>query len=411
MKEFNRREFIKKISLPALLLNSRCKRNGIEDSVRKDSFYYPHSGILGEYPIKTVIWSPDDLSKFHTPLPLIFMSHGFGSYPIGHVDLAKRLATNGYIVASPNHLGDRLLIDSISDMAGIDISGIIDFSEAINHLRNLMSELNDYPEFANLTPIEFSFYLLNDAFNGILSDEISNFVTWGLKYRLEEAYTSMKCVESVNKYDFRLRNTIDMSKIGLLGHSLGGYTVAGMSGAFVNDYSSEKKQEKQFDFSKYNIKASIIQSPACGTYKIENLNNIKTPLFWMVGELDKPAFNIAPENLFNELPITPQYFMRLENGGHLIYDDIFCSGEARDNVTQSVFYWLQDFAFNELDIESIGVFDPETYMIECSNYKFKQDLIGHYTKNFFTGHVKDLSYGREMLLRKPLFGIKDYFVK
>lgn len=65
-----------------------------------------------ERPIKTTIWYPDELKNVQAATytgpkhPLVIMSHGSGSNRISLAWLAKPLAEQGYIVASPDHYGN-----------------------------------------------------------------------------------------------------------------------------------------------------------------------------------------------------------------------------------------------------------------------------------------------------------------
>ncbi len=109
--------------------------------------------------------------------PVIVISHGLGSHPNDFSALGKQLASYGFLVAIPQHIG--------SDKEQLD-----------NMLNGYSSELYELDEFIN-RPLDISFIL----------DEL----------------------ERRNKNEFN--NRLNLEKVGVLGHSFGGYTALAVAGA------------------------------------------------------------------------------------------------------------------------------------------------------------------------------------
>ncbi len=386
----SRRNFIKGAALStglglAGLVNSGCPSQRIKDElcgVRRRIFSTPHSGSLGDYDMKTVIWTSNDLNKIRKPAPLVYISHGFGSFPFGHIDSAIDLASQGYIVACPDHKGDKLILNSILSQLYPGVENIIggNNEESVNLImERLYEEVDNFPEYENLSPSDFMLVLLDKAFDGYLRDnypEVNQLINDVIDYRLAESNTSFNQIEEINKKDFFLRGKIDLENISLIGHSLGGYTVLGIGG--VNPISNKKEFEDSYDFTKYEnkIKAIIPQSAVSGNFTQEQINNSYAPRFWMVGKLDVPSFNKIPEELFENGTNMPEHFMRIENGGHSIYDNYACLGGIGENFSDSLVEWLET---NTGDL--IYNFEA-SYGPDCSDYQVKQDTIAHYINNF-----------------------------
>ncbi len=109
--------------------------------------------------------------------PVVVVSHGLGSHPNDFSALGKQLASYGFLVAIPQHIG--------SD------------TEKLEDLINGYSrELYDLQEFIN-RPLDISYVL----------DELEN----------------------RNKTEFS--NRLKLDKVGVLGHSFGGYTALAVAGA------------------------------------------------------------------------------------------------------------------------------------------------------------------------------------
>ncbi|MGK7932365.1 MAG: alpha/beta hydrolase [Microcystaceae cyanobacterium] len=108
---------------------------------------------------------------------VVVVSHGLGSHPDDFKDLGKQLASYGFLVAIPQHIGsDKEKLESM--------------------LNNYSRQLYDLEDFIN-RPLDISYVL----------DEL----------------------ERRNKTEFS--NRLNLDKVGVLGHSFGGYTALAVAGA------------------------------------------------------------------------------------------------------------------------------------------------------------------------------------
>ncbi|MDJ0509456.1 MAG: alpha/beta hydrolase [Crocosphaera sp.] len=109
--------------------------------------------------------------------PVVVVSHGLGSHPDDFKELGQQLASYGFLVAIPQHIGsDKEKLESM--------------------LNNYSRQLYDLEDFIN-RPLDIS-YVLDD-------------------------------LERRNETEFS--NRLNLDKVGVLGHSFGGYTALALAGA------------------------------------------------------------------------------------------------------------------------------------------------------------------------------------
>ena len=132
------------------------------------------------YPVD--LYLPDDLEAIQGPIPVFIISHGYGDTHanIKWISLARNLAANGFFVALPEHVG--------SNKA---------YQDALE--RGLTHETFQAMEFVN-RPLDIRFLL--------------------------------DTLEQKNATEFQGRLQLD--RVGLYGHSFGGYTVLTAAGATVD---------------------------------------------------------------------------------------------------------------------------------------------------------------------------------
>lgn len=129
-------------------------------------FYFPENGSLSD----------------PGPLPLVIMSHGFGSEPKHFEPFARHLASYGYAVAVPEHIGSNK-----------------EYQQA-----TLRGELSNA-----VSPFEFISRPLDIRY---LLDELEQLAT-------EEP----------------LWQRLNLEQVGIMGHSFGGYTALALAGAPLNE--------------------------------------------------------------------------------------------------------------------------------------------------------------------------------
>lgn len=132
------------------------------------------------YPVD--IYLPDNINAVSGPIPVMVFSHGYGDTRTKpeFVAAARRLAANGFFVALPEHIGSNK--DYQNDLA-----------------LGLNDESFDAMEFVN-RPLDIHFLI--------------------------------DSLEQLNSTEFQ--GQLQLNRVGLLGHSFGGYTALAASGATVN---------------------------------------------------------------------------------------------------------------------------------------------------------------------------------
>ncbi|HAC64589.1 MAG TPA: dienelactone hydrolase [Cyanothece sp. UBA12306] len=135
-------------------------------------------GLSSSYSLNVDFYLPKNLDK---PAPLVIISHGFGSYPDNY-QIAQHLASYGFAVAIPQHLGSDLAYRKsfLEGNIRIDISPFEYISRPLDITR--------------------------------LLDKI----------------------EILVKNNLAWKQQIDLKKIGVLGHFLGGTTALSLAGATLN---------------------------------------------------------------------------------------------------------------------------------------------------------------------------------
>ncbi|MGK7941951.1 MAG: alpha/beta hydrolase [Crocosphaera sp.] len=135
-------------------------------------------GLASSYSLNVDFYLPKNIKK---PAPLVIISHGFGSYPDNY-QIAQHLASYGFAVAIPQHLGSDLAYREsfLEGNIRIDISPL-EYVSRPSDIRELLDE-----------------------------------------------------IEILVKTDSAWSQKIDLEKIGILGHSLGGVTALSLAGATIN---------------------------------------------------------------------------------------------------------------------------------------------------------------------------------
>lgn len=135
-------------------------------------------GIKTKYQLETDLYLPKNIKQ---PVPLIVISHGFGSFK-GKNDLPQHLASYGFAVAIPEHIGSDL-----------------EYRKAL-----LSGEIR-----TDISPME---YLSRPADISSLIDELAE----------------------LSENQPELKGKIDFNQVGVTGNSLGGTTSLSLGGAEIN---------------------------------------------------------------------------------------------------------------------------------------------------------------------------------
>ena len=113
------------------------------------------------------------------------------------------------------------------------------------------------------------------------------------------------------KADGRFRDRADWSRIGFAGHSLGGYTVLGLAGAWPR-------------WKLAGVKAVLALSPYTQPFVVHRtLSGVSAPVMYQSGTWD---FTIAPSLVkvsggYDQTPM-PKYYVEFRRAGHFAWTDI-----------------------------------------------------------------------------------------
>ena len=201
--------------------------------------------------LQVAIWQPANRAK----APLVVFSHGFHGTNTQSIFLMNALAQAGYVVVAPNHKD-----------AGYLKSGF----------RRIQMNINK--------PDQWSDKIYSDR-----TDDI------------------VKLLDALGKDD-RWKDKIDWSRVALCGHSLGGYTVLGMGGAWPS-------------WKLPAAKAVLALSPYCTPFITHNtLGGMGVPVMYQGGTRDRPLTPkiMGPHGAFSQTS-SPAYFVEFDRAGHLAW--------------------------------------------------------------------------------------------
>ncbi len=232
--------------------------------------------------------------------PAILFSHGFTGCGTQSVFLTEALAQAGYLVLAPDH-GDAAcgpghegkLFEKLSTMRS---------EEPFTH-PDVWSEATYRDRGADLEAV-LDTILKEKSFQGV---------------------------------------PIDSSRIGLAGHSLGGYTVLALAGAWPS-------------WKDRRVKAVLAVSPYCAPFILKgNLGHLNVPIMYQGGTLDIAIspYVRRPGGAY-DLTSAPKYFLDLAGAGHLAWTNL-------DKSYQST---INDYAVAFFDRYLKGTPDPLTRLLD-----------------------------------------------
>jgi predicted dienelactone hydrolase len=206
--------------------------------------------------LSVAVWMPADTTP--RPMPVIVFSHGFRGCDTQSSFLMRALADHGYLVVAPNH-----------------------HDAFCSHFGRTLGPQERFGRPDAWT--EHSFEDRRDDIAKLL-DALEKDVPWS--------------------------SLVDPQKIGLAGHSLGGYTVLGLSGGWPS-------------WKRADVKAVLALSPWCEPYLRHGaLDKLTVPVMYQGGSID---LNITPTvrrpgGAFDKTP-APAFFVELAHAGHLAWTD------------------------------------------------------------------------------------------
>ena len=172
----------------------------IQETIEIDSrMADTNSGVRSREPFRVRLYLPQGLSK---PAPVVILSHGFGSEPKSFDYLGEHLASYGIAAISVEHLGS----DSDYEL------------EILEGAKKRAISAQEFIE----RPLDIQHVL----------DEL----------------------ERRNRHGSMLKGSLDLNKVGMVGHSLGGYTTLALAGAEIN----VDRLRQQCPKKKINLNISLL---------------------------------------------------------------------------------------------------------------------------------------------------------
>ncbi len=251
--------------------------------------------------------------------PLIMFSHGYTGCGIQSVFLTEDFARNGYIVIAPDH-DDALC----STMPGKG-SSLEEFD---------LSQFNNPQDWSDATYLD--------------RKEDIEFL---LDYALAEN----------SKQDSFFFSSIDKDSVGMMGHSLGGYTSLGLIGAWPS-------------WEDNRFKAALLVSPVIKPHLVNGgLENINIPVMIQGGTLDSTITPDIPQ-VYSQLG-EPKYFLNIKFASHLAWANTGCttSSSAKECLQSNQ-------RVQAIDYYAIAFFDKYLKEDPSADNKLKQkkDILESY---------------------------------
>ncbi len=202
------------------------------------------------------------------PIPLVLFSHEFGGCALQSIFITEELARHGYVVAAPDHRD-----------AGCPIGS------------------------DNLWPLSSNKWFLAPH---LWSDDSA-------VDRLDDLRAVIRLVGQ----DPALAPIVDASNVGLVGHSLGGYTVIGMAGG----WQSWKTRE---------VKAVIALSPFVEPFLARGmLSQLGVPVMYQTAWLEWDKRRLEVEDEAYRMTSSPKYLVELKGVSQLDFEwtNLLCLGQ------------------------------------------------------------------------------------
>jgi predicted dienelactone hydrolase len=218
--------------------------------------------------LKVTVWS--DPEPGTAKQPVIIFSHGFHGCATQSRFLMEAFAAAGYIVFAPNHR------DATCDGGA--------------------SSWFNRPTAPFRGPGKWS-----DATYRDRADDIRNLI-------------------AAIRRDQHFGGIVDISRLGLCGHSLGGYTVLGLGGAWPS-------------WKLAGVKAVLALSPYSQPFLMhDTIKDLSVPVMYQGGTHD---FGITPfidksQGAYDETP-EPKYFVEFDEAGHFAWTDM--TSGAHEDIT------------------------------------------------------------------------------
>jgi predicted dienelactone hydrolase len=224
----------------------------------ESSYTYP-----GRYRTSLALDAP--VAECGQRFPLVVFSHGFGGCSVQSMFFTEALARAGYIVAAPDHK---------DSMCKVDQPLRINWAERVD----MPTKQHDYSD--------SSYRDREQDIKGVLDEMLR---------------------------DDEFGRRIDANRIAGAGHSLGGYTILGMAGAWPS-------------WKDGRIKAALLLSPFLTPYLANGgLRSVHIPLMYQGGTRDSTITpDVSKPGGAYEVSNPPKYFAEFKGAGHLDWSNLVC---------------------------------------------------------------------------------------
>lgn len=228
--------------------------------------------------LDVAVWHP---LQQNGPMPLVIFSHGFRGFNTQTIFLMKDLANAGYLVIAPNH---------------------------------------------------------NDALrNGIAKPEVrfSKISNWSENTYRDRENDIRRLLEALHA-DAEWNSKIDWSKVALSGHSLGGYTVLGLAGAWPS-------------WKLPGVKAVIALAPYCNPFMHQKtLSGISVPVMYQSGTRDIwiDSFIKGRNGAYSQTP-SPAIFCEFDAASHFAWSNLNGHKEQRNLISHYCVEFLNKYVLDD----------------------------------------------------------------
>ena len=298
------------------------------------------------------LYQPQKWRKGKTPV--VVVSHGLGSRPEDFSKLGEQLASYGYLVAIPQHPGS-------------------DYKQFQAMLMGYSNKLYETKEFIN-RPLDISYVL----------DEL----------------------ERLNEKQFE--GKLDLDKVGVLGHSFGGYTALALAGA-TWDFENIKSycdrdvwevnlsmllqcdvlnlpKEKEYSFRDKRVQAIGIMNPVNSViFGSKGLSKVKIPVIIGAGTNDPATPAIIEQVRTLAWVNTPdKYFFLMVGQAHLLipFEDTSDSTDLLDMMKD----------FKGLDLNLVTLFTNVQATVFLETYIAKEPKYQIFLEPGYWRYISDKNY-------------------
>ena len=294
----------------------------------------PADFVLGEWTdaarsnrvVPYKLYVPANAGSAH---PVVIFSHGLGGNRDGAEYLLRFLAENGYVVVAVQHPGS----DTPAVFGNAEEGGTFTQSRVEEGVRNA------------ITP-------------GVAAD------------RFRDIPFAIDQLTAMNASDARLRGRIDVTRIGMSGHSYGALTTLAIAGQGFGPNGG-------LSFADPRIKAAIAMSPNKPRQgdPAKLFAKIRVPTFHMTGTKDENPLddNDPVENRqvpYRSITAADKYLLVFTGGDHMIFSGRSFFGAPRP-ADARYHQWIQRASLAYWDAYLKGNADAKAYL---TSGKFAQDL-------------------------------------